>query len=145
MNYMNSTRTTQAWLKATESFSVSPTHSWQFGVMVSKPDSWSGGPWIKPDKSIFYIANFFGLSNWIKKTNFKFKTGKSRVSLWCFTWRPPFEIWSTEMKVPNLWKESTKSLKREYQISERRVSNLWKKSTKSLKGDLYANEIWFLM
>ena len=35
---MNSTRISQAWLKAIESFSVSPTHSWFFGVMVMTPD-----------------------------------------------------------------------------------------------------------
>ena len=35
---MNSTRTSHAWLKVTESFSVSTTHSWHFGVMVMTPD-----------------------------------------------------------------------------------------------------------
>ena len=35
---MNSTRISQEWLKVTESFSVSPTHSWLFGVMFMTPD-----------------------------------------------------------------------------------------------------------
>ena len=35
---MNSTGISQALLKVTESFSVSPTHSWLFGVMVMTSD-----------------------------------------------------------------------------------------------------------
>ena len=31
---LNSTSISQAWLKATESFSVSPNHSWLFDVMI---------------------------------------------------------------------------------------------------------------
>ena len=38
---------------------MSPTHSWHFGVVVSKPDWWSGGPWIKPHNNLFHIAKFF--------------------------------------------------------------------------------------
>ena len=40
---MNSTRISQAWLKATESCSVSPTHSWLFDVMVMATDWGSVG------------------------------------------------------------------------------------------------------
>ena len=35
---MNSTRISWEWLKATDDFSVSITHSWLFGVMVMTPD-----------------------------------------------------------------------------------------------------------
>ena len=35
---MNSTRISQARLKETESFSVSPTHSWLCGVVTMTPD-----------------------------------------------------------------------------------------------------------
>ena len=35
---MNSTRISQARLKATGSFSVSPTHSWLCGVVLKTPD-----------------------------------------------------------------------------------------------------------
>ena len=35
---MNSTRISQTLLKVTESFSVSPTHSWLCGVVVMTPD-----------------------------------------------------------------------------------------------------------
>ena len=40
---MNSTRISQAWLKVAESFSLSPTQSWLFGVMVVTPDLESVG------------------------------------------------------------------------------------------------------
>ena len=40
---MNSIRISHAWLKVTESFSVSPTHRWLFDVMVMTPDLKSVG------------------------------------------------------------------------------------------------------
>ena len=58
LDELYSTRISQAWLKATESFSVSLSHSWHFGVVVSKPEWWSGGPWTKPHKSL-HIAKCF--------------------------------------------------------------------------------------
>ena len=56
---MNSTRTSQAWLKATESFLVSLTHSWHFSVMVRMPDYWSVYAWVKSHKSLKNITIFF--------------------------------------------------------------------------------------
>ena len=35
---MNSTRISQAWVKVSESFSLSLTYSWHSGVMVMIPD-----------------------------------------------------------------------------------------------------------
>ena len=35
---MNSNRTSQAWLKGNEDFSMSPTHSWFLGVMGMTPN-----------------------------------------------------------------------------------------------------------
>ena len=45
MNYVSSISTSQAWLKATDRFSVSPTHSCLCGVMVSAPGCWSVDWW----------------------------------------------------------------------------------------------------
>ena len=42
---MNSTRISQAWLKVTENFSVSPTHSWLCGEVVKTRD-WESVGWV---------------------------------------------------------------------------------------------------
>ena len=59
MNKMNWTRTSQAWLKSFVGFSVSLTHSWLFGVMVSMPHLWSVDSGFKPYKIFFKITLFF--------------------------------------------------------------------------------------
>ena len=51
---MNSTRISQAWLKVTENFSMSPTHSWLFGVVVMTPDWESVGCEFKYSDILFF-------------------------------------------------------------------------------------------
>ena len=55
MNLLNSTKAIQAWLKATECFSVSLTHDWFFDVMVKKPECWSVDWVFKAHKGIFHF------------------------------------------------------------------------------------------
>ena len=64
----------QVWLKVTESFYVSPTHSWLFGVMVMTPD------WISVGCEFEYRNFCF----WKERPslispNFKFKIGKTQL------------------------------------------------------------------
>ena len=47
----------QVWLKSNESFSVSHTHSWLFGIVIGMPDFWSVDPWFKPHKKVFLQCN----------------------------------------------------------------------------------------
>ena len=51
---MNSTRISQAWLKVTESFSMSPNHSWLCGVVVMNPDWESVGCEFKYSDILFF-------------------------------------------------------------------------------------------
>ena len=52
---MNSTRISQAWLKVTESFSLSPTQSCLSGIMVMTPDWESVGCEFKYSTGIFFF------------------------------------------------------------------------------------------
>ena len=60
-NYLNATRTSQAWLKTTESFLVSFTHSRLFSVMLWIPtaDQLIGGS----NLTKVFLFEFFLLSN----------------------------------------------------------------------------------
>ena len=56
---MNSTRISQAWLKATESFSLSPTHSWLSGVVVV---------WVQMQQLLGFFGKKSGLISLILNT-----------------------------------------------------------------------------
>ena len=103
---VNSTKISQAWLKVTESFSVSSTHSWLCGVVVKTPDLESVGCEFKYRIFCFWKEKSSLISLILNTKSEKHDWHRAQCTVWSswISWRilQTSQLWSQKSRSPVL-------------------------------------------